>query len=129
SQDDRGFPTKGLLLQAHAKLIDILDKYDDGKTVQLKVLSQLSFPITSWLTYRLGLSGGLTIGEVLNPYYRYRLGGIFEQNLGNFMQFSGYQFGQESGENILVNSNVFQFNVYKNYFADVSLNLANVFND
>lgn len=129
SQDDRGFPTKGLLLQAHAKLIDILDKYDDGKTVQLKVLSQLNFPITPWLTYRLGLSGGLTIGEVLNPYYRYRLGGIFEQNLGNFMQFSGYQFGQESGENILVNSNVFQFNVYKNYFADVSLNLANVFND
>lgn len=129
TQDDRGFPTKGFLLHADARALDIFNELDEGKTLQLKILSQINFPFTSWLTYRLGLSGGFTLGDIPSQYYRYRLGGIFEQNLGNFFAFQGYQFGQEAAENMLINTNVLQFNVYKNYFVDASVNIANAFDD
>ncbi|QOW11110.1 patatin [Kaistella flava (ex Peng et al. 2021)] len=129
TQDDRSFPTKGFLLNAEGKVLDILDKYDDGKTLQAKITTQLNFPLTSWLTYRLGLFGGFTIGDVLSPYYQYRLGGIFEQNLGNFVKFQGYEFGQVFARNILSSSNVFQFKVAKNYFIDTNFSFANLFDD
>ncbi len=129
TQDDRSFATKGFLLDAEAKVLDILKKYDEGKTVQLKVTSQINFPIREWLTYRLGLVGGFTIGDNLSPYYQYRIGGIFEQNLGNFIRFDGYQFGQSAAENILATTSTFQFKVYKNYFADANVSIANLFSD
>ncbi len=129
TQDDRSFPTKGFLLQSEGKLLDIFNKINEGKTFQLKVNSQLNFPLTTWLTYRLNLFGGLTLGDNLSKYYQYRMGGIFEQNLGNVTSMGGYQFAQNSGENLLKNVNTLQFNVYKNYFADVHLSIANVFND
>ncbi|WP_226063584.1 patatin-like phospholipase family protein [Kaistella polysaccharea] len=129
TQDDRSFPTKGFLLNAEGKLLDIFNKINDGKTLQLKVNSKLNFPITSWLTYRLSLFGGFTLGESLSKYYQYRLGAIFDQSLGNFTSLGGYEFGQKGGENLLKNTNVFQFNVYKNYFAEAGVSLANVFDN
>ncbi|AZI66990.1 patatin [Kaistella daneshvariae] len=129
TQDDRNFPTRGFLLDAEGKLLDIFNSENDGKTFQLKVNSNLNFPLTSWLTYRLKLFGGFTVGDTLSKYYHYRLGGIFDQNLGNFTSLGGYEFGEKSGENLLMNSNNLQFNIYKNYFAEATVSLANIFND
>lgn len=129
TQDDRSFPTRGFLLTAEGKVLDILNKFDDGKTLQAKITTQLNFPINSWLTYRLGLFGGFTIGENVSPYYEYRLGGIFDQNLGNFVSFQGYQFGEAVARNILTSSNVLQFRVAKSYFFDANISFANLFND
>lgn len=129
TQDDRSFPTRGILLAAEGKLLDILNKFDDGKTLQAKITTQLNFPINSWLTYRLGLFGGFTIGDNVSPYYEYRLGGIFDQNLGNFVSFQGYQFGEAVAKNILSASNVLQFRVAKSYFFDANISFANLFND
>ncbi|MDQ0475905.1 MULTISPECIES: patatin-like phospholipase family protein [Chryseobacterium] len=129
TQDDRNFPTKGFLLNVEGKVLDILHKYDDGKTLQAKITTQLNFPINSWLTYRLGLVGGFTIGDNLSPYYNYRLGGIFEQNLGNLVSFQGYQFGEVIGRNILSSSNTLQFRVAKSYFIDTNISFANLFDD
>ena len=129
TQDDRSFPTRGFLLNAEGKLLDILDKFDDGKIFQAKITTQLNFPLTSWLTYRLGLVGGFTIGDNLSPYYNYRLGGIFDQNLGNFVDFQGYNFGQEVAQNILTSSSTLQFRLTKNFFADANFSFANLFND
>ena len=81
------------------------------------------------LTYRLGLFGGLTIGDNLPNYYKYRIGGVFSQNLGNFTPFQGYEFGQISSENLFIASNSFQYNVYKNYFLEGNVSFANFFND
>ena len=77
----------------------------------------------------LGLFGGFTVGEVLNDYYLFRIGGIFDQNLGNFTRFSGYEFGQLGAKNMLTNINTFQFKVYKNYFINADFSIANLFND
>ncbi|WHF50773.1 patatin-like phospholipase family protein [Chryseobacterium gotjawalense] len=129
TQDDRSFPTKGFLLSVEGKVLDILHKYDDGKTLQAKITTQLNFPINSWLTYRLGLVGGFTIGDNLSPYYNYRLGGIFEQNLGNLVSFQGYQFGEVIGRNILSSSNILQFRVAKNYYIDTNISFANLFDN
>ena len=129
TQDDKSFPTKGLLLNAEGKILHLLNKNQEGRTFQAKIISQINFPVTSWFTYRLGMFGGFTIGEDLSPYYHYRIGGIFEQNLGNFVQFQGYEFGQLSSQNLLTASNTFQFNVYRNYFLDAHFSIANLFND
>ena len=129
TQDDIGFPTKGILLHAEGKLLDLLNNDKDGRTFQGKITTKINFPFTSWFTYRLGLFGGFTVGENLSPYYQYRIGGIFEQNLGNFAKFGGLEFGQLSAENLLTATNSVQFNVYKNYFLEGQLSFANLFND
>ncbi len=129
TQDDRSFPTRGLFLSAEGKLLDILNKFDDGRILQFKIDTQLNFPVTNWLTYRLGLFGGFTIGDNLSPYYNYRMGGIFDQNLGNFVTFQGYQFGQTVAQNILISSSTAQFRLSKNFFADANFSFANLFDD
>lgn len=129
TQDDRNFATRGFFLEAEGKLLDILKKYEEGKTLQAKITTQINFPLNSWLTYRLGLFGGFTLGDNLSPYYQYRMGGIFDQNLGNFIRFDGYQFGQSVAENILSSMSTFQFKIYKNYYADANISFANLFND
>lgn len=129
TQDDRSFPTRGLYLSAEGKLLDILNKFDDGRILQFKIDTQLNFPVTNWLTYRLGLFGGFTIGDNLSPYYNYRMGGIFDQNLGNFVTFQGYQFGQTVAQNILISSSTAQFRLSKNFFADANFSFANLFDD
>lgn len=129
TQDDRSFPTRGIYLSAEGKVIDILNKLSDGKILQAKINTQLNFPIADWLTYRLGLVGGFTIGENLSPYYQYHLGGLFQQNLGNFVSFAGYELGQRTAQNILVNSNTFQFKFWKNWYADANISIANLFDD
>ena len=129
TQDDRSFPTKGILLSVEGKLLDLLNKDREGRIFQSQIAAQLNFPILNKLTYRLGLAGGITIGDDLPHFYQYRIGGIFEQNLGNFTSFPGYEFGQLADENMLFASNTFQYNVYKNYFLDANVSLANLFND
>lgn len=129
TQDDRSFPTRGLLLNAEGRFLDVLNDKRDGQTIQAKITTQLNFPITSWFTYRLGLFGGFTIGDSVPDYYHYRIGGIFEQNLGNFAKFAGYEFGQLNGRNVLTANNTFQFNVYNNYFLDANVNIANLFDN
>lgn len=129
TQDDKGFPTRGFTLNAESKLLDLLVNDEKGSTIQTKITTQINFPLTDWFTYRLGLFGGFTAGEVLNDYYLFRIGGIFDQNLGNFTRFSGYEFGQLGAKNMLTNINTFQFKVYKNYFLNADFSIANLFND
>ena len=129
TQDNTSFPTKGLFLYAEGKVLDLLNDEQEGRTVQLKIVSQINFPLNSWFTYRLGLFGGVTVGEELSPYYHYRIGGIFEQNMGNLFKFQGYEFGQLYSKNMLIAANTFQFNFYKNYFFDANLSIGNLFND
>ena len=129
TQDDKRFPTRGFTLNAESKLLDLLVNDEKGSTIQTKITTQINFPFTDWFTYRLGLFGGFTVGEVLNDYYLFRIGGIFDQNLGNFTRFSGYEFGQLGAKNMLTNINTFQFKVYKNYFLNADFSIANLFND
>ena len=129
TQDDRSFPTKGFFLDAEGKLLDIFKKFDNGKTFQAKITTHLNFPLLTWLTYRVSLFGGITIGENLSPYYRYRMGGIFGQNLGNFVNFQGYQFGQSIAQNILTTTSTAQFRLSKNFYADANFSFANLFDD
>lgn len=129
TQDDKSFPTRGLLLKAEAKILDLLNKSKEFRTIQTKITTQINFPITNRLTYRLHLFGGFTLGDNLSKYYQYRVGGIFGQNLGNFAEFSGYEFGQLNSKNLITNSNTLQLNVYKNYFIDGSFSIANIFTD
>lgn len=129
TQDDKSFPTRGIFISAEGKILDLFNKENEGRTLQSKITTTINFPLNNWLTYRLGLFGGFTLGDTLPNYYRYRIGGIFSQNLGNFTSFQGYEFGQLSAENLLTASNHFQFNVYKNYFVEGSFNIANLFDD
>ena len=129
TQDNTSFPTKGLFLYAEGKILDLLNKEQEGRTFQLKISSQINFPLNSWLTYRVGLFGGVTVGDEISSFYQYRIGGLFEQNVGNFVKFQGYEFGQLHSKNLLTASNTFQFNFSKNYYVDAHLSIGNLFND
>lgn len=128
TQNDKDFPTKGWYFHAEGKLLDLFSE-EEAKVFQIKADIRANFPLTKWLTYQIGLFGGITSTEALDHYYLYRIGGLFEQNLNNFESLGGYEFGQVSGKNLLTAKNTFQFNPYKNYFLSAHLNIANMFDD
>ena len=126
TQDDKYFPTKGFYTNIEAKALNVFDKSSIKKTIQIKGDLRGNFPINNWLTYRLNSFYGISTTPA-NSFYQYHLGGLFEQDLGNFVRFTGYQFGQNYNNNIISVSNNFQFNVYKNYFIIANFSAADLF--
>ncbi|MCW3160696.1 patatin-like phospholipase family protein [Chryseobacterium oryctis] len=129
TQDDKDFPTKGIYFSAEGKLIDLLSSEVESKPIQVKADIRINIPLSKQFTYRLNLYGGITIGEELPHYYKYRLGGIFEQNIVNFKTFGGFYFAQLNTNNIILISNDIQFKFNKNYFVSGNFSFANLSND
>lgn len=127
TQNDKSFPTKGFYLNAEGKIIDIFNNEVSEKPIQIKADIRMNFYISKHFTYRLNLYGGITIGDNLPYFYQYRLGGIFEQNLGNLRKFSGFQFGQIADNNIFLASNDLQYRFIKNYFISGNFSITNLF--
>lgn len=127
NRDDRDFPTMGLYLFSEVKLLDVLNEEIRRKSFLLKGNLQMNFPISSIVTYRLNLFGGFTIGGAYLQYYKYHLGGIFEQDLGSFLPFRGYQFGSYAVENVLIARNEMQFKMKKNLYLNAHFDMLNTF--
>lgn len=128
NRDDKDFPTRGFSLDTSGKLIDILNEEKSNQILQIQGKFQFNFPVSKVFTYRLNLFGGFTLGENLPKYYHYYLGGIFEQNLGNFAPFGGYIFGNYNSQHLVSAGNDFQFKIKKNAFVIGHLNAMNSFN-
>lgn len=95
TQDNTEFPTRGIYIDIQAKALDLFkDKQLEDKGAQISGNVKLNIKFSERLTYRVSGFMGVTFGEV-PEFYKYRLGGIFEQNLGSFVSFDGYQFGQK----------------------------------
>ncbi|MBB4806926.1 NTE family protein [Chryseobacterium defluvii] len=129
TQNDKDFPTKGIFLSAEGKVIDLLKSEIEKRVVQVKADIRINIPLTKQFAYRLNLYGGITIGENLPQFYQYRLGGIFEQNVINFKNFSGFYFAQLSTNNTILISNDLQFKFNKNYFISGNFSFANLSDD
>lgn len=129
TQNDRDFPTKGFYLNAEGKVIDLMKSEVDKRLIQVKADVRVNLPITKQLSYHLNLYGGITIGENLPEFYQYRLGGIFEQNIVNFKNFSGFYFAQLNSNNVVLVSNDLQFKFYKNLFLSGNFSFANLSDD
>ncbi|MBS1549030.1 MAG: patatin-like phospholipase family protein [Bacteroidetes bacterium] len=127
TQDDVEFPTKGFYLNAEGKILDILNTQLEKKALQSKAKIQFNIPINRWLTYRMNMFGGFTIGNNLSTFYEYKYGGIFEQNIANFSAFDGLYFGQKSTSNLLSAASTIQFNYNKKFFFSGHFNLLNAF--
>lgn len=128
TQDDRYFPTKGFYLNAEGKVVDVLKSDIPKRVFQVKADIRINFPVVNKVAYNLNLFGGITIGDNVPDYYRYRLGGIFGQNIVNFKSFQGYYFGQLDAKNVALISNDLQYNFYKNFYATANFSFANLSN-
>ncbi|CAA7386347.1 patatin-like phospholipase family protein [Chryseobacterium fistulae] len=126
TQDDKDIPTRGFYLSAEGKVIDLLSSEMQDKPVQIKADIRINLPLSKQFTYRFKLYGGITIGPELSEFYKYRLGGIFEQNIANFKTFSGFYFAQLNANNVVMVSNDLQFKFDKNYFLTGNFTLANL---
>ncbi len=127
TQDEKNFATRGIYLYVEGKLIDLLDRETDNSVVQAKANAIVNIPVSSYYTNRLQLVAGLSLGEEPSPYYHYKLGGIFGQNMANLIPFNGYELGQESGNNVFMVSNDFQFKVSKNFYLIPNVSIATMF--
>lgn len=127
TQNDKDFPTKGFAINVEGKYIDLLKK-GSKNFFQIKAKADFSFPINSWITYRLESFGGIST-QTPSLFYQYNLGGIFEQNLGNFFKFYGYLLGQEKDNNIIGASNSLLLNFKKNYYVIPIFSIADSFDD
>lgn len=128
TQDDKEFPTKGIFLDAEAKVLNLFHKEVFNNAYQLKANLKLHFPVNKRLAYSVKLFTGFTLGEANTDYY-YGLGGIFEQRLGNLVSFPGYQLGQVRDKNILVATNELQYALSKNFFLNGTFSFANLFDN
>lgn len=129
TQNDRDFPTRGIYINAEGKVIDLLKSEVERRLVQIKADIRINIPLSKQFSYRLNLYGGITLGENLPDFYKYRLGGIFEQNIVNFRSFSGFYFAQLNTNNVILASNDLQFKFNKNYFLSGNFSFANLSND
>ena len=123
TQNDKSFPTKGFSLNIEAKYINLLKI---NSLFQIKAKTDFSFPINSWITYRLEGFAGLS-SLVPSLFYQYHMGGIFDQNLGNFTSFQGYFLGEEKNANLFTTTNSLMFNINKNYFIIPTFSIAESF--
>ncbi|KUY15798.1 patatin [Elizabethkingia miricola] len=127
TQDNTEFPTRGIYIDIQAKALDLFkDKQLEDKGAQVSGNVKLNIKFSERLTYRVSGFMGVTFGEV-PEFYKYRLGGIFEQNLGSFISFDGYQFGQKTDNNVLRITNSLQYRILKNYYLIASYNTASLF--
>ncbi|ASK31244.1 patatin [Chryseobacterium sp. T16E-39] len=129
TQNDKDFPTKGIYISAEGKVIDLMKSELEKRVVQIKADIRVNIPLAKHFTYRLNLYGGITLGEHLPEFYKYRLGGIFEQNVINFKSFGGFYFAQLGTNNVVLISNDLQFKFNKNYFISGNFSFANLSND
>ncbi|KXH83361.1 patatin-like phospholipase family protein [Chryseobacterium kwangjuense] len=129
TQNDKDFPTRGIYINAEGKVVDLLKSEVEKRIIQVKADIRLNIPLSKQFTYRLNLYGGITIGDDLPEFYRYRLGGIFEQNMINFKSFGGFYFAQLNTNNVVQISNDLQFKFNKNYFISGNFSFANLSDD
>ncbi|WP_209388656.1 patatin-like phospholipase family protein [Chryseobacterium sp. RR2-3-20] len=129
TQNDKDFATRGIYINAEGKVIDLMKSEVDKRIVQVQADIRINVPLSKQFAFRLNLYGGITIGENTPDFYRYRLGGIFEQNIVNFKSFSGFYFAQLSSNNVVLISNDLQFNFNKNYFITGNFSFANLSDD
>ncbi len=128
TQDSKMFPKRGYYTNIEAKAFDVFDNKFVENSFQIKADIRVNFPVTKYLTYRLNTFYGISINTI-DDFYKYYLGGIFQQNIVNFVKFNGYQFGEQKNNNIFSISNDFQFNFLKNYYVIGNLSLGNLFDD
>lgn len=129
TQDDKDFPSRGIYLNAEGKLIDLFNSKQESKIVQVKGDFRFNIPLAAFVSYQLKMLGGFNLAEGSTPYYNFRPGAIFEQNLNNFVSLPGFEFGDLSSENLLTASNSVQFKIRKNFFAAGHFHMANLFED
>lgn len=129
TQNDRDFATQGIYINAEGKVIDLLKSEVEKRIVQVKADIKINIPLSRQFAYKLNLYGGITIGENTPQFYKYRLGGIFEQNIINFKSFSGFYFAQLNSNNVVLVSNDIQFKFNKNYFLTGNFSFANLSDD
>ena len=128
TQDSKMFPKRGYYTNIEAKAYNFFEKTTEEKSFQIKADIRGNFPITKFLTYRLRSFYGISINNS-SDFYKYYLGGIFDQNVVNFVRFNGFEFGEASNNNILTVGNDFQFNFMKNYYVIANLSIGNLFDN
>lgn len=127
TQDNTEFPTRGLFLNFRTQLLSPFDSREET-TLQIQGNMKFHFKLSPRLTYSLNSFVGVSIGPI-PEVYNYKLGGIFQQDLPNFVSFSGYLLGQVQDPNILMLSNNFQYRIFNNYYLIANYSTASLFPD
>jgi len=129
TRDDTEFTTKGVLIDIRARMLDIFNDrelYKKGTQIMGKV--KLNFSLGNRFTYQMSNFLGVSFGKI-PEFYKYRIGGIFEQDLDNIISFYGYRIGERVNYNVGKISNNFQYRIMKNYYISANYSFANLFFD
>lgn len=129
TQDDSSFPTRGFYMSLEGKILDLFNSETEEKIIQSKNRIKFHVPVSKIFTYSMDLFGGFTVNKKNEEYYKFGMGGLFEQNLGNYARMEGYEFGQIMSDNLLTATARLQFQVIKNAFVTGIMSIANHFDE
>lgn len=127
TRNNKNFPTTGVFLDYKIRLVDLFNEDIEDKVIVSKTKFSFNIPINKSLTFRGNLFGGITIGNNLPPYYQFKSGGIFEQEIINFNPFPGLYFGSLNSKHLFTASSEFQYKFNKKFYLTLHYDILNNF--
>ncbi len=129
TRDDRNFPSRGFYMDINGKYLDFFNDLPEKKAFQTNALLNFNIPVLSHTTYQLHIFAGITADKEISPFHKFRAGGIFEQELGNFITFPGLKLAELTDDNMVSISQHIQYRWKKNFFITGNFNILTGFDE
>jgi len=128
TRNNPNFATKGFKFSSRFRYLFDSNIQNFEKIYELDANLEANFHINNFLSYRFTANFGTFFnGNNTNPQ-KYIVGGYVQQQFLNYTLFYGLPFASAIGDNKLILGSEIQFKIYKNHYAGLLMNIANVEN-
>jgi len=128
SYNEMSFPTKGEKVEILAKLVSNFTDQQLFPAFVLNYRHKRAFELNKRLSFKLGISAGLALGDSIPYPYRSYMGGLGYYHKSIF-PFVGMNYMERAADNSLIGQLDFQFNIKGNHFLLWRNNVGKSFND
>lgn len=126
NRNNPNFPTKGVKFSSYFKYLFDSNIKNFEKIYELETNLEANFSINNFLSYRFTANFGTFFNGKNTNLQKFIVGGYVQQHFLNYTPFYGLPFASAIGDNKLILGSEIQFKIYKNHYAGLLMNIANV---
>ena len=127
SYDSKYFPTKGFYANADFHLYLFSSDYNNNFNEFSIGKASFGYAYSlNKLTANITTQGGFTIGEKVNPYLNFAIGGYGADYINNFDSFYGYDFIELSGNSFVKGVLSLDYEIFKKNHINIAANYSNI---
>lgn len=126
--DNSHFPTEGFLFDGDFHMYLFSSDYNNNFTPFSVGKATIGYAqdLSKKLTVNLIAQGGFTIGDNINPYLNFALGGYGNHLINNLTPFYGYDFISLSGNSFVKSTLTVDYEIFKKNHLNLAANIANI---